>query len=1491
MTTESPPSFAEIPFTHGYCRVNISWGGGKPETWSGEMKLPDGQMSQATSLGTEVDVPGTIWSDAGMIKFRSKSPKTFSGVHVTLNANPDSVLQIHFCSRDQKIDVVKTFAVAELAKGALEQMLDETGNRVRIERVPGDELSVNLLQKTTLFSPGEILQFEVLPRFLSTVWEKNPTLTVSLFRGRSNDRVNEIETVVSGNDASPARQPIPISLSLPNEEGVYDVVLTLHLKAERSLLRSGKERVLAQRTFQCLVLSKQLPPSLQNTGNITTRNGVPDYRGTLIESVDPSNPNWWKKFAKSSPLPLIGNLAGGQQQQGQQPSQHQYEPFPKPEEEKSTLENVRERFVHLSPGQLWQRNNPNNKGIWQGNLGSGHLVPHQSKRYNATGFVELQPTHDKNVTAWEAYSIPVQEPGKPHFLEIEYLSGVPQTLGISVIEPSVSGGIFPATIDSGLHVSDEIVSDDVPGRTLQHRILFWPKTREPMILLTNQDSEKPAVFGGIRIYRAADQFPQQPQTAGGNPVKTNDQQRLFAAYLHRPFFCENFSATRVPGNVPNVGVTDWGTFYQGTTRLAQYMRMAGYGGLMISVASDGSCLYPSRCLAPTPRYDSGVFFSNGEEPVRKDVLEALATTFDRENLTLIPAIDFCMPLPELEEKIRQNESTNNTTTNNTATSGETGIVWIGPQGHSLVDQQTGAGNVTGRAPYYNLLNSEVQNAMIEVVREMVERSAKHPSFGGIAIQLSPEGYAMLPDENWGLDDGTILRFTRDTQIDVPGAGADRFRARAEFLRTQCLEQWLRWRAAQVAAFYKRMRNVVTEVRPDAKLYLAGAKMFDGPLCRKMFLPSLTRPGSVYQAMIYQGFDPVLYQNEPALVLMRPEKVVATDNLAETAVDIELAHNDMTQVFQQWSQRLNRPAASLFYHQPIEQTIASFDAASPYQPSNAWFSTEAVPADCQNRKRFVKHLADMDMSLIFDGGCMLPLGEEEATREMMQQFQMLPNVLFHTYANEENDMSLQPVTLRFANTERGTYCYLLNNAPFSVPVKVTFSARQGCRIGVLSPSRIMGAPQTVANGFEYSETLHSYDFVAFVISDGNARPVKVDVNRPSNILGANGQINQRVADLTDRINYSSAWIAWDKLINGQFEMTAADWQKYLISHAPPGTPTGTSADIAATGQDTNAGSTGGSRPRLFPAVSVPPITSIFPGRNSVSGKGGPDKSDNTAKSINEMSIANNSSGTTTSVLSAGNVQEAKTSGIPGWQVDGDATFEAETDFQVHKNGTAGLRMTAGQTPGRVVSHDFPAPKTGRLFVSAWVGIPENATDLPLRITLGGQHRNMPMPVRQATLAPMIWPIISQAAPINGVRWHQVVVPFSDLPLDADTLAVGFELFAPGTVWIDDVNLYQLAFTDAERTALIRIGAVVNHRLGKERISETLSMLDGYWARLLAQSIPDVDELRKQRNASISAQQQGVSSVSAPAAPATANQVKTSDEKETGVWGRFKKLKWW
>ena len=64
----------------------------------------------------------------------------------------------------------------------------------------------------------------------------------------------------------------------------------------------------------------------------------------------------------------------------------------------------------------------------------------------------------------------------------------------------------------------------------------------------------------------------------------------------------------------------------------------------------------------------------------------------------------------------------------------------------------------------------------------------------------------------------------------------------------------------------------------------------------------------------------------------------------------------------------------------------------------------------------------------------------------------------------------------------------------------------------------------------------------------------------------------------------------------------------------------------------------------------------------------------------------------------------------------------------------------------------------------------------------------------------------------------------------------DLLSAGDLWIDDVQLFDLVFTDAEKIQLSKIIARADFQLNSGRFGDCLYELEGYWPRLLNAQVP-------------------------------------------------------
>jgi hypothetical protein len=1028
-------------------RVRVAWGGGAEQVWQGRIAVSEGALSEPRCLGIEADEPGSMWSDAGRLLFRQRSPRTYDGVDLLITAPLDAKLLVEVGpvngpGQPTRVEI----SLANLVEGIHNTDLDDRGNRLLIRRMVDDKLRVTLKHDSLVFTPGETLRFALEPHLLEPDRQNKVRITIALVAARTSQDLRRPEEFVLS-----VGEPVSIEreVRLPEQEGIYDLVITatnapvLRLP-QASRVPIGWNKPLAQRKIQLLVLRPESPAMPAQTL-------VPP--GSLVE-IDPTSSKWWERLGK---LPQ------------------------------------------------WHRAN----WLWKGPLGNGHV---SVVRHPTLGpVVQLTAPRDKGDVPWEAYTLPIDEPGQPYILEVDYPSDVPQTMGISIVEPNAAGAVLPIGIDSGIDQAEEVTGMIGPPQWNRHRLIFWPRTKAPLVLITNRRDREPAVYGKLRVYAVGEHLP-RAFPGQGQP------ERLLAAYLDRPLFPENFSASEAQGPMSDLGVDDWVTFYEGGTRLVEYLNYVGFNGLMVGVLADGSTIYPSQLLEPTPRYDTGVFFETGQDPMRKDVLEMLLRLFDRERLQLIPALEFGAPLPQLEALVRRGGPE------------VVGLQWIGPEGQTW---QEAYPPQRGMAPYYNVLDPRVQEAMLAVVHELAARYGRHPSFGGLSLQLSAYGYAQLPGPDWGLDDATIARFEQMTRIRVPGEGPGRFAERARFLTGERAGEWLEWRADQLSRFYRRVQAEVTAARPGTRLYLAGAHLFGGQENERLLQPALSKRLSMTESLLRMGIDARRYGSTKEIVLLRPERIAPRWSLGAQAVNLEIKQMpDVDRYFQELPEQ-----GSLFFHKPQEIRLASFDAKSPFKPTYTWLATQAVPAGAQNRRRFVHSLATLDAQAIFDGGWELPLGQEDALRRLVAVYRRLPAIRFQRLTDQPGTSSTQPVTIRYGTSGSSTYVYLVNDAPFASTVRLELAAGATCRLEELSGLREV-PPLAPGSGGNTSWTveLGAYDLVGVRLSAPDVRLARAQVSWPNEVQAALeariGELGNRAAVL--RPDFLRSRPLWDVLQNPGFE---------------------------------------------------------------------------------------------------------------------------------------------------------------------------------------------------------------------------------------------------------------------------------------------------------------------------------------------------------------------
>lgn len=1038
-------------------RLRMEWGGSSKALWQGTIAVERGTVNEVRSLGIEADEPGSMWISEGQVLVQQRSPRSFDGVDLDISAPLDTKLIVVLSAVDRGTPEQRLeFPLASLVDDPQTEKLDDQGSRLVVRRTPGDKLRVRLENDTLVLEPGEPLSFELTPHMLGGNVQGQLQIKTEILTARGDRSWYESAKTIDVPARDQPADGVLMQVVAPDREGVFDLVITAtQPKPRRGLAQVNPLADNVQIISQRRVQFLVLAKEPLPVGAEAT---APT---TVVDEIKPEGA-WWERVSKLRHIPGLN---------------------------KGPLTN----------GPIDRRPHPN--------IGS---------------VTSIGPSESGKEPNWVAYPINVKQPGQVHVLEVEYPADQPQSLAITLLEPDSSGSVMPASLDSGVHVPKHAADDG--SKTGVHRITFWPRSDAPIVLLTNQSEESSAEFGRIRILGPKPFAVGQLRISGSSQsylpkakgISNIEGGRLLAAYMQQPLLPENFSATEAFDSWMGRSLDDWVTFHESGSRAIQYLQHVGYNALVISAMSGGSTLYPSRLVEPTPRYDNGIYFTSGQDPMRKDVLEMMFRMCDRDGLKLIPALDFSAPLPELEAELRR-DSTNS------------GIRLIGRTGRSWVEEHgRRVQNRMGRAVYYNPLNRRVQRAMLNVVREVTERYRHHPSFAGIMLSTANDQFALLPGESWALDDDTFGRFARDTGLQLSAEGPERFAARAEAVSGKARQLWLTWRAQQMKTFLTNMRREVEEFssqtnRLSPKLYIAAEGIYTNSEVEETIRPALRRRNAVEQMPLSMGIDVAAYQDDEQIVVLRPRGVEPVSTVSVDAARRQLNESDALEAaFAEAGS-----SGSLFLHEAHRQRLTSFDKVSPFGSENTFVSlaSQLMPSGAENRRRLIHSLATRDDQIMIDGGNMLPLGQETALTKVVAAYRQLPAISFKTLP-----LSPQPIVIRSGVHNGSTYLYLVNDSAW--PVTVRLNAQGPVNVDVTDLGGSTSGAQLV-NG-QLTVELTAYDLAAYRFA---ATGITFSEGSTTIAQEAQTELAKRIDSMVARATALGMSKAIDVLENPDFESPA------------------------------------------------------------------------------------------------------------------------------------------------------------------------------------------------------------------------------------------------------------------------------------------------------------------------------------------------------------------
>jgi hypothetical protein len=1054
-------SLAEGPLE---LRLRVQFGGGQARVWNGTISVEGGWVERFTLLGPLPDEAASLWIDQGQLQVSAVTSRNYEGVDILVTGPPDADFVIALDDREAP-GSVKPIRVPlrDLVTKVMELGLDDAGNWIQVRRAPGDRLRVRLDRTHPFFAPGEVLAVEFRPVLLDIKPGTELDVEMTLERARGGGVVQTLPVVKRRIEAGATLlgtaeiAGIPGEFIVPAEEGVYEVVCKLSTRRWNLHPRLGGNwlsEVVEQRRMQIVVMAQELGPA------DSVHLPEDDATAPIVTRIDPAHPGWRQQLGRFTLIPgwNRGPLGAGEAQ---------VLPYDARREGR---------------GRLWQ--------LMQ--LGQGPAL---------------------GEPAWQGFPLKITRLGEPHLLEIDYPQDMPQTLGVSILDPATDTRSPVRTLSTGVDLPAQASLEGAGLAT--HRVLFWPQSPNPLVLVSNQRRNEYAVFGEIRVRRI--EKPLRPPS-----VTAPSPGRLAGTWLRDAKFPESLLADQPYDSQTGRAAHDWQTFHRASERLVGTLHHRRQNLLMVTVAADGHTLFPSEQWRSGTRFDSGTLATDIAEPMQRDVLELLYRQFDRHpDLWLLPVLRFDGPLPAVEDLARRQDGS------------QIGLDLIGPDGRPwrvVPERQT---------PLYNPLDERVQDAMVAAVREMAFRCGTHPSMMGIGIELAPDCFTQLPGVGWGLDDRTVARFAEETRSVVPGDGPERHLQRAEALAQEPLRRtWLLWRATQLAKLFHRMQHELRQIRPEARLILLPPRMWTGTEGQRSLRQSIPQGVQMSEALLPLGLLPQQYEGPDAPWLARPYTLSAAADRPLGPLTSAIDHSGELDF-----EFARGRAGTVLFDRPTRRIrMPSFEAQDPFTSGPIDFAMQVTPSGAWERQPVAQALAVHDPLLLIESGDQFSAGDLTNIRPLWSLFRELPPQLFRPLPDVP-----QPVIARMLSTDRETYIYAVNDSPWRTTLRMEVGAPASCtarRLG--SQDAIDWKPKDAT----WTVTLEPFEVVGAVFDQPQVRFRATGVDIPDHVPG---ELQRQVNELADRVAALrptdpetgtvpvTIWNLQDRLTNAGFETPAQDGQ--------------------------------------------------------------------------------------------------------------------------------------------------------------------------------------------------------------------------------------------------------------------------------------------------------------------------------------------------------------
>ena len=935
------PTYSQEPASNEVWRIRIVWGGGKARSYQGTLRFEQATVKHFYSLGVKPSsVLDILPQGPNQFRLDCDNATQFAGMDLEVQGGPQSRIHFEWNGGGSKSAERMSWTFADIEKENKHADLDEQGNRVFLDRVPADRISVDVARPHMLYAPRERMEFRVKP-FRTGLPAGSAYLRATLIEEES-ERVIHEETFTTTIDDQGSAPSQTIAWEAPEQNGAYRWQLQLEPKLRFGTLLTSQKSI--SRQVQWVVVGK----------NSVAKD---------VLAAEPSPWEWTQRLdlfaASTTSRPLFKRLGG------------------------STA------------------------------LSASSSSPLASRTLQGATALVL------DCEQWRSLPLENLEVGRPYSILVRAPRDQPMQCLVSIVDSDRESNGDPISIDGGMTI---VANETVQDGWAEHRFVFWPKSKFSQLLLYNPSSEWKATIASAELFRGPLHLPGMTP-----PERSLMQPRMVALKTDLATLMQTFGGMPKDDAFPKRRMDDWSNLYLACERMAEYCRYAGYNTLVFPGAQEGSFLFPCQSIQANARLDQGMFFADGRDPMRKDILELVMRVMAREGVRVVVSLDLDAPLRELERWRSQNSGGSGQPIDQCLLTGET---WHqGASGKRSSDRR------------YNPLHPEFQRLFKSFQNELLKRYGHHGNWAGVSFVLTPNSHFLFAGDRWGYDEHSIRDFAASMQLPVP----TEVEARRDLLQGRTKTQWLTWRAEKLQSWFESVQQQLQADGTGRKLILDTASLFESaPSSQASLTPTqfLNQPTELLTAY---GLGSPSTQTTSAILLRG-----AVEQPLLTIVDrqwssITANHVDVTQMLRsRWSGfSLDQP--------PVGVRVTGVPKASGADNTNAmhWLMARLESHGDYAKKQMTRRLADEDASTIFHAGPLF--GQEERTRGLRNAFAELPLAKMSDIPATGGEAGTNVLVRSCVQGDRTYFC-ILNDAPWAETVQCEWSHAPNASIQWLTSPR-------------------------------------------------------------------------------------------------------------------------------------------------------------------------------------------------------------------------------------------------------------------------------------------------------------------------------------------------------------------------------------------------------------------------------------------------------